>query len=526
MMGGNASAGGSSGLGQENPPTSYSYAAPQQGVKYYQPSQQITLLEQAQAQAQTQALLLARAEAQVQYLQAQQQVVAQKHLLQQQQLQLQHFQQQQAEMRMPPQAGRLAYMEPPRSSESLLHSTSLPTLDGGGGGAAAAGDGPNLPSSLFPKDILTKPKKKVFECPTCQKTFTLSGNLRRHMQIHAEPGLQKKHVCELCNKSYSRRGDLITHYRSHTGQKPHKCKECGRSFSRKSDLRAHSKTHSDSRELFMCTYPGCGKTFTRSFDVKKHVGRVHSNGKTSSEPNQVALKYQPQKLPQQMHHKVRKSRSAKAAGPDFESGAETFSGLSGGPLLVGVGPNDQRGLLWSLISDPAAAGASREVSLGVMQDSGADKSPHRHGAGCGHSAWLHDDHTGAHIDFYHPSTGHMECFQGKTNWLSGIGTDKPGGDQQCCSLPPLKDVNGVTGQSSQPRSAQGSAPKCNGEQHGPDCGHPAVHHNGHIDYVIDSRLVHPLGNDWGAVEDHGGVVPLEDDFLGALETLASANSGN
>jgi hypothetical protein len=35
--------------------------------------------------------------------------------------------------------------------------------------------------------------------------------------------------------------------------------------------------------------------------------------------------------------------------------------------------------------------------------------------------------------------------------------------------------------------------------HGPACGHPAVHHDGHVDYLHDGHLHHPHG---GHVDEH------------------------
>jgi hypothetical protein len=39
-----------------------------------------------------------------------------------------------------------------------------------------------------------------------------------------------------------------------------------------------------------------------------------------------------------------------------------------------------------------------------------------------------------------------------------------------------------------------------GHVHGPDCGHPAVEHNGHTDYVVNGRLHHQHGDH---CHDHG-----------------------
>lgn len=44
-----------------------------------------------------------------------------------------------------------------------------------------------------------------------------------------------------------------------------------------------------------------------------------------------------------------------------------------------------------------------------------------------------------------------------------------------------------------------------GHVHGPDCGHPAVPHGDHVGYVVDGRLHHPHGDH---CDDHGPVTIL------------------
>lgn len=39
-----------------------------------------------------------------------------------------------------------------------------------------------------------------------------------------------------------------------------------------------------------------------------------------------------------------------------------------------------------------------------------------------------------------------------------------------------------------------------GHKHGPNCGHEAVPHGDHVDYLVDGRLQHPHGDH---VDDHG-----------------------
>ncbi|BFZ56583.1 hypothetical protein PYCC9005_003630 [Savitreella phatthalungensis] len=56
---------------------------------------------------------------------------------------------------------------------------------------------------------------------------------------------QKKHVCPVCKKRFTRPSSLTTHIYSHTGEKPFVCPVdgCGRHFSVISNLRRHRKIH-------------------------------------------------------------------------------------------------------------------------------------------------------------------------------------------------------------------------------------------------------------------------------------------
>ena len=98
--------------------------------------------------------------------------------------------------------------------------------------------------------------------------------------------------------------------------------------------------------------------------------------------------------------------------------------------------------------------------------------PHQHGPGCGHTAVEHQGHT----DYLHD--GHLHHVHGDhvdehTIEVSSINPD------------------GCT------RGASGHDAK---HVHGPNCGHEAVPHGDHTDYVVAGHLHHPHGSH---CDDHG-----------------------
>ncbi len=50
-------------------------------------------------------------------------------------------------------------------------------------------------------------------------------------------------MCPECGKRLSRRGSLVTHMRTHTGERPFACPTCSRRFYLRSSMLAHSQQH-------------------------------------------------------------------------------------------------------------------------------------------------------------------------------------------------------------------------------------------------------------------------------------------
>ncbi len=97
---------------------------------------------------------------------------------------------------------------------------------------------------------------------------------------------------------------------------------------------------------------------------------------------------------------------------------------------------------------------------------------HQHGAGCGHTAIQHGDH----VDYLHD--GHLHHAHG----------------DHC-------DEHSLAVDAQNPADCVPTA--CDdAHRHGPDCGHEAVPHGDHTDYLVNGRLHHAHGEH---CDDHGAV---------------------
>jgi hypothetical protein len=105
---------------------------------------------------------------------------------------------------------------------------------------------------------------------------------------------------------------------------------------------------------------------------------------------------------------------------------------------------------------------------------------HRHAPDCGHTAIKHE----GHIDYVHD--GHLHHPAGQTDstlveeHVIEIGSHNP---VRCT---PDHHCAGHTV----------------GHEHGPGCGHEAIPHGGHIDYLVEDHLHYPHGDH---CDDHGPV---------------------
>ncbi|XP_073521143.1 uncharacterized protein [Phyllobates terribilis] len=114
-----------------------------------------------------------------------------------------------------------------------------------------------------------------FSCFKCMKCFNMKASLLTHQRTHTE---KMPFSCSECGKCFNQKSHLVTHLRTHTGEKPFSCSECGKCFNQKSDLVKHQRTHTGEKP-FSCSE--CGKYFTEKSSLIKHQ-RIHTGEKPFS----------------------------------------------------------------------------------------------------------------------------------------------------------------------------------------------------------------------------------------------------
>ncbi|XP_055608701.1 myoneurin-like [Uranotaenia lowii] len=108
------------------------------------------------------------------------------------------------------------------------------------------------------------------QCEVCEKLFIRKSNLIDHLRLHANV---KMFSCTFCNASFVQAGNLKSHIRTHTLERPFKCQYCHKGFTQSSALNTHERIHTNTRN-YICEI--CQKGFTNSSDLSKHRN-THTN---------------------------------------------------------------------------------------------------------------------------------------------------------------------------------------------------------------------------------------------------------
>ena len=116
-----------------------------------------------------------------------------------------------------------------------------------------------------------QPQKK-FKCEICEKTF--STNHIKNQHIRNAHGKVEIFTCNVCNKTFGKNHQLTLHqkYYHQEGPRPYKCDSCEKSFTLAGNLKKHILTHEGQRN-YKCD--SCEKSFTQGGSLKVHMKSIH-----------------------------------------------------------------------------------------------------------------------------------------------------------------------------------------------------------------------------------------------------------
>ena len=114
-------------------------------------------------------------------------------------------------------------------------------------------------------------KDNLYHCEICQKGYKDRSNLVKHLRIHTK---EKPFECEICGKEFAHSQSKNDHMNIHKQKKPYQCTECEKTFANGSNLRRHLNGVHKEEKKHKCEY--CDQKFSQKTNLNSHVKKFHS----------------------------------------------------------------------------------------------------------------------------------------------------------------------------------------------------------------------------------------------------------
>lgn len=111
--------------------------------------------------------------------------------------------------------------------------------------------------------------EKPYQCVTCGLAYVSAKSLNKHSRRH----LEKKYICDICNRKFLKEHEMYQHKLTHSGLKPFECEVCHKNYASMKVLGQHRRLH-DPEKRYKCKI--CEKRFHQSSGRRKHEKDVHN----------------------------------------------------------------------------------------------------------------------------------------------------------------------------------------------------------------------------------------------------------
>lgn len=140
------------------------------------------------------------------------------------------------------------------------------------------------PSSVSKHLVIHNKGERPFVCSLCTASFNRLGALRYHEKTHRQ---ERSHKCSVCSKTFLAKYDLTKHFRTHSGEKPYGCNYCDKRFSISKNAKVHQRVHTKERP-FQCSH--CEVKFSYRSSLKQHESKFHTNVETQQDVSEIMNK--------------------------------------------------------------------------------------------------------------------------------------------------------------------------------------------------------------------------------------------
>eukprot|EP01080_Neovahlkampfia_damariscottae_P009590 gene9590-1792_t len=122
-------------------------------------------------------------------------------------------------------------------------------------------------------EIMTLEKDEnddLYHCEICEKSYKDRSNLVKHLRIHTK---EKPFECKICGKEFAHSQSKNDHMNIHKQKKPYQCKLCDKTFGNGSNLRRHMTGVHQQQKKHKCEY--CDQKFSQKTNLNSHIKKSH-----------------------------------------------------------------------------------------------------------------------------------------------------------------------------------------------------------------------------------------------------------